>query len=492
MQDQYPESAPSFSRLQKWNIGVHVLLSVAAALAIVAMVNYLGHRHNFRFYLSNSAALKLSPLTLQVLASLTNEVNVIVFYDRTQPLFATVSSLIKEYEARSPQVELEFVDYRMPGRAEAVRAQYKLAPGADSSRIIFDSGGQVRTVLSSELSDYAMGQNNEVRRTGFRGEQLFTSALINVTQTKPVVAYFLQGHGEHDPANEDDQRGYSRFARLLENNNVKVKTITGLVGSEVPSDCGVLIIASPTTPLDEIELNKIEKYLNGGGRLFALFGYSSLGVKTGLEQLLWRWNVDVDLNNFVQDPASAQSGESAVLLADNYGTHPIVRPLLNTSLKLVFPRAIAQRQGVAQSADAPKVVEILFTSSEGQLCVPTGNNRAEVKATGRIPLIVALEKGVIQGVTTEKGASRVVVTGDSIFLSNLAIAQAANSDFAALAVNWLVNRDNLLTEIGPSPMGEYQVLLTEDEMKRLRWLFLGVIPGGVLIFGGFVWLRRRA
>jgi hypothetical protein len=44
---------------------------------------------------------------------------------------------------------VEFVDYRMPGRAEAVRAQYKLQTEGEGSRIIFDAGGPVRTVMST-------------------------------------------------------------------------------------------------------------------------------------------------------------------------------------------------------------------------------------------------------------------------------------------------------------------------------------------------------
>jgi hypothetical protein len=85
----------------------------------------------------------------------------------------------------------------------------------DNGRVIFDSGGKVRTVLSTELSEYAVTPENEIRRTGFRGEQLFTSALLNVTQTKPVKAYFLQGHGEHRLSEEN--QGYGRFVKMLKN-----------------------------------------------------------------------------------------------------------------------------------------------------------------------------------------------------------------------------------------------------------------------------------
>jgi ABC-type uncharacterized transport system involved in gliding motility auxiliary subunit len=97
----------------------------------------------------------------------------------------------------------------------------------------------------------------------------------------------------------------------------------------------------------------------------------------------------------------------------------------------------------------------------------------------------------VQGVKTEKGSTRFVVVGDSLFLANAVYNHAANSDFASLAAAWLTSRDTLLNEIAASPINEYQVTLTEQQMNQLRWLFLGAIPGVVVIFGFFVWLRRR-
>lgn len=482
-------SSPSFSRARKWGIGFHVTVSVLAAMAIAAMLNYLGHRYNTRVYTSEAAAHKLTPLTTQVLNSLTNKVKVTVFFDRRDPLFSAVSSLVKEYQARSPRIALEFVDYRMPGRAEAIRNQYKLTGAGESSRVIFDYNNQVRTVLASELSDYAVTPQKEIRRTAFRGEQLFTSAILNITQTTPINAYFTQGHGEHDPFSTDDQFGYSRFASLLLNNNVQVKLLP-ISSTPIPDDCGLLVIASPERPFEDQEIARIDRYLARGGRLLALFSIRNINIETGLERLLSTWDIDVGFN-IVQDPAQAQAGESGVVISSTFGAHPIVRPLARSSLKLVAPRSIRHKQRAQTSADAPKVTELLFSSPGATNLVPRGDGRWAVQDVGRTAFMAAAERGGIQGVS-DRGAARVVVTGDSLFIANYAFNQAANSDFANLAVNWLCNRDALLNEIGPSPVAEYQLLLTASQMSRLKWLFLALVPGLVLVFGLFVWLRRRA
>ena len=46
--------------------------------------------------------------------------------------------------------------------------------------------------------------------------------------------------------------------------------------------------------------------------------------------------------------------------------------------------------------------------------------------------MVAVEKGAIKDVITERGSTRMVVVGDSLFLGNHQIDSAANRDFAAL------------------------------------------------------------
>ncbi len=478
---------PSFLQSRPWSISFHVALSSLALFLVIGMLNYLAHRHNHRFYLSDPAAHKLTPFTLQVLSGLSTNVKVVVFYDRREPLFGAVSSLLKEYHARSPKVDLEFVDYRMPGRADAIRVQYKLTMDDDTSRIIFDSGGQVRTVLSTELSDYKLTAQKEFIRTGFRGEQLFTSAILNVTKTKPVLGYFLQGHGEHR-LGEDDQ-GYSRFARLLANNNVMLQPAPPLIGTNAISpECGLMVIAGPTRRFETEELAKIDQFLTQGGRLFVLFNGTSL-APTGLEQLLYKWNVQVGFDR-IQDLSHSESNNPGVILVSNFGAHPIVRSLLRSTIKLLIPRSVVQRQTAQSAADAPKVVELLFTSQDGQELVPNERTWSQ-QGSGALPLAVAGERGAIQGVKSEKGSSRFLVVGDSLFLTNVAFNHAANAAFADLAINWLLNRDTLLSQIRASPVSEYQIILTEQQMIQLRWLFLGAIPGIAMILGFFVWLRRR-
>ena len=105
--------------------------------------------------------------------------------------------------------------------------------------------------------------------------------------------------------------------------------------------------------------------------------------------------------------------------------------------------------------------------------------------------MVAVEKGAIRGVTADRGATRIVVCGDSLFLSNGTIESVANRDFATYAVNWLLARNELLVGLAPQPIKEYKLSMTKSQQANVSWLLIAGMPGFVLFLGTLVWFRRR-
>ncbi len=491
-----PNPPTGVSRLRRWGIGLNVLVSCAALLAIVGMLNYLASRHFIRFNWTGDTQTALSPLTRRVLASLTNEVKVIVLFEPDAPgtLYADVRTLARAYRDASPRVQVEFVDYlRNSRRAAQVKAQYLLSPAADADLVIFDCGGRHRIVNARELSDYDVGaalRRQPVRRTAFKGEQFFTSAILSVAEAKPLKAYTLVGHREHDFTSEDSQWGYQKFADLLREKNIVVEPLS-LQTNDVPDDCALLIVAGPRTRIPTEELDRIDAYLKKGGRLFSLLPNTLFAQvpRSGLERRLADWNIEVG-DNLVEDRAQSQTGSDRTLFVSEFRGHPMVNPLHGARLALVTPRSVRQRTPDLRGADAVKVDELAFTSPSGRALVSLGAGRGVVETNGAIPLIVAAQKGTVSGVRPDRDATRLVVVGESMFLANALIEAEANRDFASLAVNWLLGRMHLL-DIDPRPLREYQVSLTVAQRRNLRWLLLGAMPGSVLFLGFLVWVRRR-
>jgi len=118
-------------------------------------------------------------------------------------------------------------------------------------------------------------------------------------------------------------------------------------------------------------------------------------------------------------------------------------------------------------------------------------SRAGLDKRGEVPLVAAVEKGGLDGVAANRGATRVVVIGDSLMFGNEYIAAGSNRDFANLTLAWLLDRATFLA-IGPKPLNEYRLNITDRQLRILRSSLLLGMPGAVLLVGFVVWFRRRS
>lgn len=489
---------PSFSTSRRWKIGLDVAVRTLLVVAVIVMANYLGSLFSRPIYLSSQTRIHLAPRTVSILQTLTNRVDVTVYYDKQDGMFSTVMDLLKEYHRLDPRINIKVVDYiRDPGEAAKIQQKYHLAgqvtnPNSppDKNLIIFDCVGanppRYKVAPGKALVQYGpdgmtKDRKIEFRPMAFNGEKMFTSMLLAVTNPKPFTAYFLQGDGEPSPADSGDT-GYLKFTEVLQENYIRVLPLSLSGNQDIPADCDLLIIVGPETAFSNSELSKIDNYLTQGGRLLALFGYSSISHPTGLEDLLAQWGVNVGYD-IVRDRTDTYTGNDVIV--QNFNSHPIVNPLVQSKLEMWLPRPVGPIVSANPPANAPTVTELAVSSPNSVLYSQRG---ALPRA---YPLMVAVEQTGVKGISPANGDTRLVVVGDSLFLNNQVIDGAENRDFAGYAVNWLLDRPLLLNGIGPSPVIEFRLLITQSQMREIRWLMLGALPGALLVMGTLVWLQRR-
>ena len=475
----------SFSPTVRRVISRRVILSAVTAAVCVVLANLLALRNPAQIVLTQSADHSLSPLTKNVLRSLTNEVRAVVLFDRQADLFEPVKNLLTEYERTSPKLKLEFIDIaRDPTRAEAVQQELKMSVNSPENRVIFAANNTAKAISQSELSilDFSEFINTrEARRTHFVGEQLFTSAIAAVTQGRQTKVGFVIGHGEHKASDTGGQWGYSKFANILQQKDLHLQEIPLTGTNSIPADCRMLIVAGPRTPYSRDELAKLREFVGTGGSLFTLFNFYSLQRPTGLENFLADYDFEIGFNQ-VSDSKNEQSGQGGLLLVDDLGSHPITKPILGSRLQMLLPRSVGFPE--AENDESPPVSILAHSSDAGQAVGQIQGNKGSVEREGKIPLIAAKLHA-----NDGQPPARLVVAGDSLFLGNSAIEAGANRDFASLAVNWLLEREHLLA-IAPRTVTEYRIDLSRAEMTSITWLLLLVLPGGTLGLGLLWWHRQ--
>ena len=471
------------------NTGVALLL----AAVLLLMVNYLASRHYRRWDWSRGGFYRLSEKTLNLLSSLTNDVSVVVFFQPNQDVYDDARNLLKEYEYVSRRIRVEWVDPdRDIARTEELARRYTVS---EANVVVFDSAGRTKYVSGDDVMemDYRplqFGRPPEV--LAFRGEQAFSSAIQSITQEKPPVVYFLQGHGERDIDDFNQNTGYSTIAQELRRDNMEVRKVTPGETAGIPADCDVLVIAGPQKELSPAEVEMIRAYLARKGSLMVLLDAM---VRTGLEPLLSEWGIRLAMD-VVVDATRTLTGRE--LFVSEYEPHPITRPLRGINTVFYLPRSVEPEDRpvgrAVDPADRPHVSSLASCSSSGwaetDLSQSPMKYDVEADRPGPVAIAVAAERGTAPGIDLQIRPTRLVVFGDSDFASNAGLT-GGNSDFFLSALNWLAERDALMA-IAPKPVEQIRLIMTRSELRGLFWMVVGTLPGLVAVLGVGVWLRRRS
>src|SRR3984957_10701864 len=247
-------SSPSFSTAQRWKIGADAVLRTILVLAVVIMANYIASIFPRQIFLSPQTRVKLSSRTVTILQTLTNRVDITVYYDKSDGMYSTVMALLNEYHRLDPRISVKVVDYeRDPAEAAQVAEKYHLVT-SEKNVIIFDCVGanppRFKVAPGEALVQYGpegmtKDKKIEFRPMAFNGEKMFTSMLLAITRPQPFIAYFLQGDGEPSLA-DTSGTGYEKFGAILGENYIAAVPLNLLGNQDIPSDCDLLIIAGPT------------------------------------------------------------------------------------------------------------------------------------------------------------------------------------------------------------------------------------------------------
>ncbi len=490
LNDMPPASAPPQGRVL-----FHVAVGILAATAVLLLVNFVAGRHPRRFFWSGQARIQVSSQSAGLLRSLTNQIKVTVYYNRDhEPLYSSICALLEEYHLLNSGVTYEKVDYvRNPAAALRVKAAYQLPSGDDKDFVIFDCAGHSRQIVPGNVFGDFRGRlvankegEREWERTlqAFKGDLIFSSMILAVTNPKILNACFLEENGEH-PSDGTGKLGYQRFKEVLQQSWVHCGT-NSLLGTNVlsPKDWNLVIIAGPLTPFPAEAIQKLRNYLNQGGRMLVLFHPDTRAVKTGLEALLQEWGIRIT-DDLIIDNEHSVGPQGLDLAIKDFSNHPTVGQIANLGLYMLEPRPVLKKAQKNPGPDAAKVEELAFASERAHL----GTNAVPFGV--RIPLMVAAERAGVKGDLPDRGFTRIVAVGESLFLDNAFIEEAGNREFARCAVNWLLDQTQVLQGVGPQTVNEYKLLMTRGQLTSVEWLFLAGIPGVILLLGGIVWLRRR-
>ena len=472
---------------------------IALLFALFAGANYLGARHWVRGDWTKTHLFSLSQTTKKVVSGLTRPVQVTVFMTRNSRLYQPVSELLSRYRTESAKVEVEFLDpERNPMRAEALVKQF----GIRQNTVVFRSGERKKYVEEDKLADFdfsgaQMGAAPQIR--SFKGEEAFTSAILDVTEKSVSKIYFSSGHGEPRIDSQERGRGFAQARQLLERENLSVASWDSLGKGSVPSDATVVVVAGPRAALLEPEAAALKSYAKDGGRILLMLdpvlpqpgaAESSLGAGDFLATYGLKVGADI-----VIDPANAVPMVGPeTLVANSYGGHSIVRSLAEEGLPVVFPlaRSVSKPNKPPEGYAETMLVE---TSKDGwgetSLAKLEAVQKDKDDTPGPVTIAVAVEsEKKDKDPKAPAKTFRLVVIGNSRFATNGSIANAGNANLLLNAVNWLSGQERLVG-IAPKTPEQASLALTRAQVNRIGLFTILGLPAFAIVLGVWVWYRRR-
>ncbi len=434
--------------------GSNALVMSLAALAILAMLNFLGNRHHRRFDLTASRQYSLSSQTIQVLKELKEPVKVTAFFTPSDGRRGRLEDLFAEYTYYTDKLSVEFVD---PDRKPAVARQYGIT---SYGTLVFERGERRQDIFGVE-------------------EQDITSAILKVSRDEQKGVYFITGHKERDP-DEFAQDGYSSIKALLEKSNYKVDTLNLAMTDTIPSDAAVLVVAGPQIEYAEDETKTLDAYLSDGGKLMILHDPD---MPADFSPLLEQYGIAFR-NDLIVDPASSFFGDALTPLTVDYPYTMITKDMGGLTSFFPYARSLEKNPSTPEGV---AITELIRTSDRSW-----GETNLEQRQVRRdeadIPGPLTLAAMV------RKDKTRLVLIGDSDFVSNNVLNSVrgafGNADLFVNAINWLAEEESLIA-IGPKPPDVRHMFMTPSQMRLVLYTSAIALPLAVLVTGAVVWWRRR-
>jgi len=473
------------------------VVAVVLAIALTIMVNWLGARRWVRTDLTSTKIYTLSEKTKNVLSDLADDIEVVVLMTPATPMYDQVHELLERYKAASDKISVEYID---PDREPLKTTQLAEKFGVEvANTVVFVLGDRTKYVTSDQMAemDYSgmqYGQGPTMR--AFKGEEQFTSAILSLVAPSVPKIYFVTGHGEAslEGGGTPADRSLTVLGDTLKRENMEASDVS-LLSGEVPADADVLAIVGPTRAYTEPEIEAIESFLDRGGRLLValdpLIEPAGTMRPTRLEGLLASHGVMVN-DDLVVDPSRRLPfyDLSAVYL-DDFPAHPVTSGLEGFAVLLTVARSL--------TPDDDTATVLVQTSDEGwgetDLSMllrgdPVALDDADTAGPVAVAVAVEGEGTVTEDDEAEPPTYRLVVFGDSDFMTDLDIANAGNAVLAGNAFNWLAARDSLVG-IPPRDVEQVSLFLTQQQMRNLLLLVLVFMPGAAIVAGILVWRKRR-
>lgn len=445
-----------------WPQQVHILIASGIFLTILILVYQIVARYNHRFDLTRERLHSVSGETIEVLKRMEREkIWVRAFFAEEDPASRPFKILLKGFATHHPHFHYVFYD---PDRSPSEARRYRVENYRTTA---VEYQGRQETI--QEITEEAL-----------------TRALVRLAHPRRETFCFTSGHGEASLA-DGERNGLAEWKQVLEDRQHQLKEIQLLAGG-IPADCQAVIIAGPHYELLPKEIDLLQKYTEAGKGLFLLIDPMDSGTGKSFLKLVESFGIQLGEDVVIDKMSQVFGGDYLIPLVVQYADHPITQRF---QVATFFP--IARTVRTASKVPGGIAVTELAHTTQGswaethlkKLEEGEANLEPETDVVGPVPVAAAAE------IQDASKPGRVVVVGDSDFLTNAYLKISGNRDFALNILQWLSKDDRWISIRAKTSRFE-PLFLREHQSVGAGVFAVAGLPLTALAVGSFgIWVRRR-
>lgn len=459
---------------QTVSLGTYNLGMVVIAIAVTIVANLLVNQIPTKYTNIDMTAEKLYSLTdstYDILDGLTENVTINVLATKSE-MDSTVVKTLDRYAEASDYIDVEYID---PTTNPTFYEQYTDSTVSTGS-IIVVSDERSKTISYSSLyeTDYDYTTYTS-STTGYDGEGQITSAIAYVTSDDMPKIYFITGHGEADFDSD--------FSGAVAKLNVDYEDLTLLTVDAVPDDAECIIVNAPTEDLSSDDAQKIQDYIDQGGNVIFIYGYSASTDLTNYKNLLAANGITIE-DGIIYE-------ENLQYCANNYPNYllpTIESDEITSDIDSAGYVFVPNASGIEIDEDATDTTYLLETSD--QAYITTDSNPSGTKPSDAVEGQFALGAEVTK--TDNDVTSNIVVyTSADIFTAEADSLVAGNNQL--LFTGTLSQFIDVESSVN-IPVKEYElstITISSGSIILYSLAITVVLPIILILIGLFIWLDRR-
>lgn len=440
------------------------LVSAFLIFCILGLINYLSYKHPQQIDLSKLKHNSLTSQTQNLLKKIKGPLIFKVFSRKKD--FQAINALLELYRLEQDKISIEFIDIDL--RPDLV-SEYQIKYPNTIVALYGKKRAQVTTLNELNISN----------------------AVIKVLRKKETIIYYIYGHEEQDFKNSKAD-GLSELKKLLVSSHYILRPLNLAKSSQIPKNATGLILWGPKTGLLSHEVDQIEQYLKAGGKLLISLNPDLNQDKfKNLRKVLLKRGIDIS-NNLVIDQLKHISGSNGTVPFINKfnQNHPITSKLSGT---IFFPLA----SSIQKSKNIIITGELDLLMNTSIFPASWAENSSDEVIEGKITYHAHNDfQGPISLMAAWKGAlkkddnkqSRMIVFGNSSFVSNAYAKYGRNFELFINSLAWLVDED-LISSFNIDAVKNEPILIGKAQAGVI--FYFSVLFAPLLLFGLALYFYKR-